>query len=147
MSTPAGYLGTPLATKLGVKAAMAVVLLGEPAGFRDTVLGALPDAVTLTTRLRGKRELVVCFVTARAALARRLPALRAAIEPAGMVWIAWPKRASGVATDITEDVIRAVVLPTELVDPTTAQGAAVPEVCAIDATWSGLKLVVRKELR
>jgi hypothetical protein len=80
----------------------------------------------------------VGFVTARAELERRLPDLRRAIAPDGTLWVAWPKRASGVATDMTEDVVREVALPTGLVDV---------KVCAIDATWSGLKLVVRKELR
>ena len=78
------------------------------------------------------------FVTRRAALARRLPGLRAAIAPDGAVWAAWPKRASGVATDITEDVVREVALPLGLVDV---------KVCAIDETWSGLRLVIRRELR
>ena len=92
----------------------------------------------MRSRLRGPLDLVVCFVTARRQLERRLPALRAALAPAGMLWVAWPKRASGVATDMTEDVVREVVLPTGLVDT---------KVAAIDETWSGLRLVVRKELR
>lgn len=81
---------------------------------------------------------MVAFVTARGALVRRLPGLRRAIEPDGALWVAWPKRASGVATDVTEDVVRDVALPTGLVDV---------KVAAVDATWSGLKLVVRRELR
>ena len=89
-------------------------------------------------QLGGPLDLVVCFVTERRALERRLPKLRAALDPAGMLWIAWPKRASGVATDMTEDVVREVALPTGLVDT---------KVAAIDATWSGLRLVVRRELR
>jgi hypothetical protein len=80
----------------------------------------------------------VCFLSARRDLERRLAGLRRAIEPDGMLWVAWPKRASGVQTDLTEDVIRAVALPTGLVDT---------KVCAIDETWSGLRLVVRRELR
>ena len=82
-------------------------------------------------RLRGPLDLVVCFVTVRADLERRLPALRGALHPAGMLWLAWPKRASGVPTDMTEDVVREVALPTGLVDT---------KVCAIDDTWSGLRL-------
>jgi hypothetical protein len=80
----------------------------------------------------------VCFVTARRELERRLDALRRAIEPDGMLWVAWPKRASGMATDMTEGVVRDVALPTGLVDT---------KVCAIDEVWSGLRLVVRRELR
>jgi len=135
--SPAGYSGTPLVKKLGIKPADRLVWLDEP-GHWDELLGELPDGVTLKRTLRGGAEVVVCFVTERRELARRAPALMRAIAPAGMAWIAWPKRSSGVATDITEDVIREVVLPRGLVDV---------KVCAIDDTWSGLKLVIRKELR
>jgi hypothetical protein len=133
----AGYSGTPLVKKLGLRPGMRVAFLEAPDGFQRT-LGALPEGVVAGTRLGGHKELVVVFVTARAALARRVEALKRAIAPDGMVWVAWPKRASGVATDVTEDVIRDVVLPTGLVDV---------KVCAIDDTWSGLKLVLRKALR
>ena len=133
----AGYSGTPLVKKLGFKAGMKVVLLGAPEGF-DRTLGELPEGVVTATRLGAGKDMVIVFVTERAVLARRLGALRKAIAPDGMVWVAWPKRASGVTTDITEDVIRAVVLPTGLVDV---------KVCAIDEVWSGLKIVIRKELR
>jgi hypothetical protein len=133
----AGYSGTPLPEKLGFKPGMRAALLGAPEGFDET-LGALPDGVEVSTRLTGHRDLVLVFVTARAALVKRLDGLRTAIAPDGMVWVAWPKRASGTATDMTEDVVRDVALPTGLVDV---------KVCAIDETWSGLKLVIRKELR
>ena len=133
----AGYSGTPLARKLGLKPGMRVVYAGAPDGF-DDLLGELPDGVVVRRQLRGPLDLVVCFVTARRDLEKRLPKLRAALAPAGMLWIAWPKRASGVATDMTEDVVREVALPTGLVDT---------KVAAIDATWSGLRLVIRKELR
>jgi hypothetical protein len=132
-----GYSGTPLSKKLGFKPGMRVAFLGAPDGFSET-LGQLPDGVEVGTRLGGHRDLVVVFVTARAALVRRLDALRKAIAPDGMVWVAWPKRASRVTTDMTEDVVRDVALPTGLVDV---------KVCAIDETWSGLKLVIRQELR
>jgi hypothetical protein len=135
--TAAGYSGTPLVRKLGITPGARLALLDAPEGF-DATLGALPDGVAVMRRLGGRRDVVVFFTTARTALARRLDALRAAIAPDGMVWVAWPKRASGVPTDVTEDVVREVVLPTGLVDV---------KVCAIDATWSGLKLVIRKELR
>ncbi|MEY2532422.1 MAG: hypothetical protein QOF29_332 [bacterium] len=134
---PAGYSGTPLATKLGFKPGMTAAHVDAPDGF-DALLGALPDGVTVRRRVRGPLDLIVCFVTARRGLEQRLPALRAALAPAGMLWIAWPKRASGVPTDMTEDVVREVALPTGLVDT---------KVAAIDATWSGLRLVIRRELR
>ena len=137
MSSTAGYSGTPLVRKLGFKPGMRAALLAAPEGF-DATLGALPDGVHVVRRLRGAKDLVVVFVTQRSDLARRVPALRRAIAPDGMVWVAWPKKASKVPTDMTEDVVRDVVLPTGLVDV---------KVCAIDDVWSGLKLVVRKELR
>jgi hypothetical protein len=133
----AGYSGTPLVAKLGFKAGMKVAIVGAPEGF-GALLGALPEGVVTSARLGGSKDMVIVFVTERAVLAKRLDALRKAIAPDGMVWVAWPKRASGVKTDITEDVVREVVLPTGLVDV---------KVCAIDETWSGLKVVIRKELR
>ncbi|HWH94998.1 MAG TPA: DUF3052 domain-containing protein [Baekduia sp.] len=132
-----GYSGTSLIKKLGIKEGMRVAILGAPDGFDDT-LGELPDGVGVARRLGGGKDIVIAFVTERAVLAQRLEALRSAIAPDGMIWVAWPKKASGVATDITEDVVRDVVLPTGLVDV---------KVCAIDTTWSGLKIVIRKELR
>jgi hypothetical protein len=133
----AGYSATPLARKLGFKPGCRAAFVAAPEGF-ETLLGELPEGVRVLGRLGRELDLVVCFVTARAELARRLPALRAALAPAGMLWIAWPKRASGVQTDMTEDVVREVALPTGLVDT---------KVAAIDDTWSGLRLVIRKELR
>ncbi len=132
-----GYSGTPLPRKLGLKAGMRVAWPGAPDGFAD-LLGELPGGVTVKRRASAPLDLAVVFVTRRAALNRRLPGLRAAIAPDGAVWAAWPKRASGVATDMTEDVVREVALPLGLVDV---------KVCAIDDTWSGLRLVIRKELR
>jgi len=126
----AGYSGTPLAQKLGIKPGHVVVQLGGPDGL-------LPE-VAVCRRLTGHADVVLFFVTERKVLERRLPALRASIEPASSLWVCWPKRASKVPTDITEDVIREVVLPTGLVDV---------KVCAVDDIWSGLKVVVRRELR
>jgi hypothetical protein len=137
VSAATGYSGTPLARKLGFKPGFRATYVNPPEGF-DALLGELPDGVRVLRRLAVPLDLVVCFVTARAELERRLPALRAALAPAGMLWVAWPKRASGVATDMTEDVVREVALPTGLVDT---------KVAAIDATWSGLRLVVRRALR
>ena len=133
----AGYSGTPLPRKLGIKEGATVATLGAPGGFAGS-LEPLPAGVTLTGALPERADVVVAFFTEAGALAEGLPALTDAIFPAGGLWIAWPKRASGVATDITEDVIRDLALPTGLVDN---------KVCAIDDTWSGLRLVVRKENR
>jgi Protein of unknown function (DUF3052) len=132
------YSGTPLVRKLGFKPGMRVAYAGAPEGFVAR-LGELPDGVRVLARpAAAGMDLVVLFVTARGDLERRVGRLRDAIAPAGMLWVAWPKRASGVPTDVTEDVVREVALPTGLVDV---------KVCAIDETWSGLKLVVRKDLR
>jgi hypothetical protein len=139
MASPpdAGYSGTPLVRKLGFKPGMRVFYADAPASFAQ-LLGDVPDGVTVRTRPGNDLDLVVLFVVARAALARGLATLQPRIQPAGMIWVAWPKRASKVATDVTEDVVREVALPRGLVDV---------KVCAIDATWSGLKLVIRTELR
>ena len=130
----AGYSGTPLPRKLGIKPGHRVALLGAPSGFEDGTLGALPEDVRVVRRAGGQADVIVTFHTSRADLERRLPALRAMMRPAAGLWIAWPKRASKVETDITEDVVREIALPTGLVDN---------KVCAIDATWSGLRLVIR----
>jgi hypothetical protein len=132
-----GYSDTPLASKLGFREGHRVCYVNPPEGFAELV-GELPERVRVGSTLNGPLDLVVCFVQERRLLEQRLPALLRAIEPHGMLWVAWPKKASGVDTDVTEDVVRAIALPTGLVDT---------KVCAIDETWSGLKLVVRKELR
>jgi hypothetical protein len=132
----AGYSATPLPRKLGFKPGMAAVFLDAP-DHLGALLGEL-DGVTVTRALRGHADIVLCFVTQRRDLERRAAKLRAAAAPDGMVWVCWPKKASKVATDMSEDVVRDVLLPTGLVDT---------KVAALDATWSGLKLVVRKELR
>jgi hypothetical protein len=135
----AGYSGTPLATKLGIKARHLVALFRSPPEFEQT-LADLPEGVRVQTGLAGKAPLdvIVAFVTKRAELERQLPALRRRMAPACGLWVAWPKKASGVATDMTENVVREVALPTGLVDN---------KVCAIDDTWSGLRLVIRLENR
>jgi hypothetical protein len=133
-----GYSGTPLPQKLGIKPGMSISALNAPPNV-DAILGELPDGVRITRRLGGHRDLVLIFVTRQVDLAARIPALISAIAPNGMVWVAWPKRTSKVETDVTEDVIREIVLPTSpLVDV---------KVCAIDNVWSGLKLVIRREHR
>jgi hypothetical protein len=133
----AGYSGTPLARKLGLASGQAVALLGAPPGFPAT-LAPMPDGVRVRTTARGHLDLALLFTTERAELARRLRPLGAAIHPDGMLWVAWPKKASKVPTDITEDVVRAEALPLGLVDT---------KVCAIDDVWSGLRLVWRREHR
>ena len=133
----AGYSGTPLAKKFGFKPGMRTLFVDAPEGFAD-LLGELPDGVRVLARAAPDLDLAVLFVTERRALERRLPRLHDKLAPAGMIWVAWPKRASKVPTDMTEDVVRDVALPRGLVDV---------KVCAIDETWSGLKLVIRRELR
>ena len=135
--TGAGYSGTPLVRKLGFKPGMRVHYANAPEHFADLV-GELPDGVRILKRPAADLDLAMLFVTERAALARGLQTLQPKLQPAGMIWVAWPKRASKVPTDITEDVVREVALPRGLVDV---------KVCAIDEVWSGLKLVIRKELR
>jgi threonine dehydrogenase-like Zn-dependent dehydrogenase len=127
----AGYSGTPLPQKLGIKPASAVVVVGDaPDGFLA--------GIDVRHRLGAHADVVVAFFTKRRDLERRIEALERAIFPDGGLWVAWPKKASGVATDITEDTLREVALPRGLVDN---------KVCAIDETWSGLRLVWRKERR
>ena len=133
----AGYSGTPLATKLGIKVANTVGVINAPEHFAALV-EPLPDGVTVVTGVRSRRDVVVAFFVRRSEFEQKLTAMTKAVFPAGAIWIAWPKKASKVPTDITEDVVRAVALPTGLVDN---------KVCAIDDVWSGLRLVVRKELR
>ncbi len=135
----AGYSGTPLLRKLGIKEGHRVGLIDAPAGFPGTLVD-LPREVTLQRGLghANPLDVIVCFVVRRSDLTRQLAAMRRQMTPAAGLWIAWPKKSSGVATDMTEDVVRDVALPTGLVDN---------KVCAIDDTWSGLRLVIRLEHR
>jgi hypothetical protein len=139
MPDGAGYAGTPLARKLGIGEGDEVALIGAPERFEDT-LGELPDVASLHTDLAddARYDVIVAFITQRSELEAELPRLRIRMAPACGLWIAWPKRASRVPTDVTDQVIRDVVLPTGLVDN---------KVCAIDETWSGLRLVIRKQNR
>jgi len=133
----AGYSGTPLPQKLGIKPRARVALLRAPADF---VLGETPTDAVLSSSLRGKRpfDVILFFTDSRAVLGKEFRGLTARLATAGGLWISWPKKASGVPTDITEDIIRALALPLGLVDV---------KVCAVDDVWSGLKLVIRKERR
>jgi hypothetical protein len=128
----AGYSGTPLEQKLGIKEGAALAVINAPQGFASLL--DLPPGAVIRTRLGGRLDLVLFFTVARRDLERRLLNLGRAVAPAGMVWVAWPKKASKVSSDVTEDVVREVALPLGLVDT---------KVCAIDETWSGLKLVWR----
>ena len=134
----AGYSGTPLPRKLGIKPGHLVALVNAPAGFAPS-LGELPG-VELTASLDAAPafDVIVFFVTWQADLAAELGRLRQRMTPACGLWVAWPKRAAKMPTDMTEHVVRDVALPTGLVDN---------KVCAIDETWSGLRLVIRRELR
>jgi hypothetical protein len=153
-----GYSGTPLPRKLGITPGQLVALVSAPDGFAES-LGELPEVEIDTVKLAEVEpaedepaegelaesrptapafDVIVCFVTWRAELEAGLSRLRARMAPACGLWIAWPKRAARVPTDMTDQVVRDVALPTGLVDN---------KVCAIDATWSGLRLVIRRELR
>ncbi len=129
----AGYSGTPLAQKLGIKDGARVFLWDAPSEYRDLV-APLPPGVRFARGLDSDVDLVHVFVTARSMLERALRTLRSTLRAQAVVWVSWPKKASRVRTDVTEDVIRQVALPMGWVDV---------KVCAVDEVWSGLKLVVR----
>jgi len=130
----AAYSGTPLAKKLGIGHDARVAIISPPAGF-DRTLGTLPPGVDVRQQARGRVDVLVFFATRRAELSRRFAAMARAIEPDGGLWIAWPKRRSGVATDLTGNVARDIGLESGLVDN---------KVCAIDEAWSGLRFVYRR---
>jgi hypothetical protein len=130
---PAGSSGTPLVRKLGIKQGAKLGLLRAPEGF-DATLGELPPDVAVRRRARGPLDVIVAFQTRRAELDRELPRLRAALDQAGGLWIAWPKRSSGISTDVNESVVRELGLAAGLVDN---------KICAIDGVWSGLRFVYR----
>ena len=129
---------TPLLAKLGIKPGTRIAVLSAPEHFLESALRPLPDGVEVRARARGPLDLIVFFTKRRADLERRFDTLARALHPAGALWVAWPKRSSGVATDMTEDVVRDIALPRGLVDT---------KVAAIDDVWSGLKLVIRIENR
>jgi hypothetical protein len=136
-SPTAGYSGTPLARKLGIKAGATVAVLGEAPEFRG-LLAPIPDGVRFRSDLRAKPDLVIGFFTERSAVRARLPAMARAIHPDGGLWLAWPKKTSGVATDLDGNVIRELGLATGIVDI---------KVAAIDETWSGLRFAHRRQNR
>jgi len=133
----AGYSGTPLAKKLGIKAGSTVHLDHAPPDF-ERMLEPLPPDARFARRLGVGVDLAHVFVTRKAELRGALASCRRTLAPTAAVWVSWPKKASGVPSEITEDTVRELALPLGFVDV---------KVCAVDATWSGLKLVVRKALR
>ena len=132
-----GYSGKPLATKLGIKTGTEMYLAGAPDDYL-TLIEPLPDGAELSSKLSKKTNLVHLFTSRKIELARALQSYRAKLDPDAVVWISWPKKSSKVPTDLTEDTVREVALPLGFVDI---------KVCAVTEVWSGLKLVVRKELR
>jgi hypothetical protein len=132
-----GRASTPLPRKLGIKPDALVALLASPPGF-DRTLGALPEGVEIRTHARGRFDVIVFFATRERELARRFPVMARALLPDGGLWVAWPKKTSCVATDLTFDPVQEVGLDAGLVDN---------KVCAIDDTWSALRFVVRKSDR
>lgn len=133
----AGYSGTPLPKKLGIKDNFQVVILGAPQGYQES-LDPLPVGVTFRKAISGSTDLVHLFTTSRDVLLDRLVQFREKTKPDCIIWISWPKKASKMPTEVTEDTIRELCLPLGFVDI---------KVCAVDEVWSGLKLMVRKELR
>ena len=135
--TMAGYSGTPLPQKLGIKPGTIVVLIDAPENYRK-LLGQIPSGVNFATRPVGNTKFVHVFAKERRVLEKHLHSLRRKIAEDAAIWVSWPKKSSGVPTDITEDVICSIALPIGLVDI---------KVCAVDETWSGLKLMIRRENR
>jgi hypothetical protein len=133
----AGYSGTALPQKLGIKPGTNVVVINGPENYRK-LLGKLPEGVRLSDRVTTDSDFVHFFTKRRGELQKRLPRLRAKLSDTGTLWVSWPKKSAGVPSDMTEDVIRDVALPLGLVDT---------KVCAVDETWSGLKLMIRRENR
>ncbi len=136
-SNPSGYSGTPLAKKLGIVAGTRVLLRHPPVNYGDLV-APLPDGVHFDKAMTATTDLIHLFCERRATLAKKLTQLRASMRADATIWVSWPKKSSKVLTDITEDTIRELALPIGLVDT---------KVCAVSDVWSGLKLVIRRELR
>ena len=132
----AGYSGTPLPHKLGIKPGTTILVINEPLKYRK-LLGKL-DQVTFSNRIRGNSDFVHLFTSRRNELQKKMSILRNKISDNGTIWVSWPKKSANLPTDVTEDVVREVALPLGLVDI---------KVCAVDETWSGLKLMIRRENR
>ncbi len=132
-----GYSGTPLAKKLGIKESFSVKTKNAPDDYLQ-ILVPIPEGVSFSTTQRKAVDVWHLFTTKKVELVNQLEIARKQIKQDGMIWVSWPKKSSGVPSEITENTIREVCLPMGLVDV---------KVCAVDETWSGLKLVIRKELR
>ena len=133
----AGTSGKPVTQKLGIQPGFCIFIAGAPAAYGD-IVGELPADVSIMPRLKAPLDMVHVFAIKAAGLAGKLRSYRAAIKPDGMIWVSWPKKSSGVATDLTDVVVRDLALPLGLVDI---------KVCAIDETWSGLKFVIPRDQR
>jgi len=132
-----GYSGTPLFKKLGIKPGFKICVKNPPEDYMQ-LIAPIPPAVCFLSRLGRNLDMIHFFTWEKRALKKQIPVFKKAIKSNGMIWISWPKKAARVDTDMTEDVIREVILPLHLVDI---------KVCAVDDFWSGLKLVIRKEKR
>jgi hypothetical protein len=133
----AGYSGKPLTQKLGIQPGFCIFVEGAPSAYGG-IVGKLPDNVKIVARLKAPVDMVHVFMTATASLAKKLVAYRAAIAPDGMIWVSWPKKSSGVSTDLSDVVVRNIALSLGLVDI---------KVCAVNDIWSGLKFVIPKDQR
>ena len=133
----AGYSGTPLAKKLGIAENGKVFLSGAPKDYLK-LIAPVPQGAHVVTKIDGKTDIVHLFTTERERLSALLRSSLAKIRPDAAIWVSWPKKSSKVPTDMTDHVIREIALPTGLVDN---------KVCAIDETWTGIRLVIRRELR
>jgi hypothetical protein len=133
----AGYSGKPVVQKLGIKPGFRIFIAGAPAAYGD-IVGELPAQVTIVSRLRAGLDMVHLFATEAATLSNKLRRYRDAVAPEGTIWVSWPKKSFGVVTDLSDGVVRQTALPLGLVDI---------KVCAIDATWSGLKFVIPRGRR
>ena len=132
-----GYSGTPLVAKLGIRAQAQIHVVNAPDGYLQWI-APLPDGVKIASRLSNNADLVHIFTSRKTELADALHSYRAKLKPSAVIWVSWPKKSAKLPTDITEDTVREVALPLGFVDI---------KVCAVTDVWSGLKLVVRKELR
>jgi hypothetical protein len=133
----AGYSGTPLIRKLGIRPQERVIAINAPKNY-EKLLGDLPEGASVVDRITSNANFIHLFVRRRANLEKELPRLRNKLANTGALWVSWPKKSSSVPTDVTEDVIREVALPLGVVDT---------KVCAVDETWSGLKLMIRRTNR
>jgi hypothetical protein len=133
----AGTSGKPVVEKLGIKPGFCIFTAGAPAAYHG-IVGRLPANVTIVPRLKASLDMVHVFATEAAGLAAKLRRYRTAIAPDGMVWVSWPKKSSGIVSDLSDVVVRQIALPLGLVDI---------KVCAIDENWSGLKFVIPKAQR